>query len=131
METAQPFQQRPTHCVDRLAHRNRLEHQPELIDVMEIRLTELGDDGTPMRVELHQALGGQVSQRLPHRCGADVQHGGQLRLHEPAAGGDLTIENRTPQHRSNVLVGCLPGGRRTLFRLGNPEPDAIFHGLAG
>jgi len=128
VKLAQTLDQRTAHLFDGLPHCKRLEHQPQLVDVMEVVVTELGDDRPSVRVELDQPLGRQVSESLAYRGGAHIQRCRQFRLHQSAAAGQLTIEDRSPQDGSHIFVCRLPDDGGTFIRQGNSEFGSPIHG---
>lgn len=109
MQIAETLQERVAEVGDRLSHGQRLENHPYLVDVVNVLAAELGDDGSPVRVELDQTFGGEVPQRLSHRGGAHVEHRGKLGLDEPGPAGELPVEDRPAENTAHVLVGSLAG----------------------
>ena len=89
----------------------QLERRAQLVQPAHVVAAELGDVRAAVRLDPHQALGGERAQRRPQRVAGDAVGLAQLALAQPVAGGQLAVEDLAPQR-----VGEGVDGRRALER---------------
>ena len=81
----------------RLLEQSRLEQRPELEQFLDLFRREAGNDGSLMRLHLHQAFGLEQDQSLAEGDTADAQLLGQDRLPQLHAGRILALEDAAAQ----------------------------------
>jgi len=89
--------------------RHRLEDLADHVDLMQFVAAQFLDNRSPVRIEPEEALGGEIAQRLPYRCGAHLEVGGQVGLHEAGAALEVAAEDRPAEYPADELVGGLAG----------------------
>ena len=75
------------------------------MDLLGVRQVQRGDGRALVRKQRHQTLGGEVAERLPHRCHAHAEILGQTGLDERGAGAQLAGEDSAAQRLVRVGMG--------------------------
>ena len=79
------------------AYRRRLELVPHSEQIVQVVGTEANSDHAPVRPRLDEALALEHLERAPDRAAAHRELGGELRLDERRALGELAVDDRLPQ----------------------------------
>src|SRR3954467_4892234 len=95
-------------------HRRRLEHEPQVVEMVEQVEVERPHAPAALRVDLHVALALEAEERLAHRSARDVRAGGDLVLREARAGKQAELEDVALQRAVDRLGEVLRGRNRAL-----------------
>jgi len=82
----------------------RVEMFPDRTDLLHLGPVELPNHASSMPIERDQTFGGQVAQRLSDRRGADIELGGEIRLDQPSASGEVAPQDGSTQGLSDELM---------------------------
>ncbi len=88
-----------------------LEQPPEVVDLLQIRDPQLGDEVAAPREVADLTLLLEHAQRLTNRRDADSQRLGHLLLGNPLPGPQLTSDDRAAQGVERMLAGRARAGR--------------------
>ena len=103
-----------------------LEGGAQLVQPADVLLRELGDVRAAVRLDRHQALGGERAQRRPQRVARDAVRLDELALAQPGAGRQDAVEDLAPQR-----VGQGVDGRDAVQRArARPSRQPIMPGSA-
>lgn len=84
--------------------RRPIESMSDYDNVVHLFPVQLTDDPTSMGIVSDQALGNQISDRLPDRGGAELELLGDLGLDDPRSADEIAAQDRTSDRFSCVLV---------------------------
>ena len=99
---------------------HRLEREPHLVELLEVRRRKLGNAHPQPRMRHEQPLRLQLPQRVADRHAADLELLGEPLLRQPLAGSQAPGEHVVPQAGGDLLG---QGPRFELLRSGN---DVVY-----
>src|SRR5918998_4570589 len=105
-----------------------LERGAQLVELDDVVRRQPRDARAAVRLDLHEALGGERAQRGAQRVPRDAVAGGQLLLDEALAAGPLALEDLPAQRRADGLDRGHAGtvaGRRTSGAASTSRPARI------